>query len=138
MMKLGQVPEMPWRAGTRIHCLHDRSLRLPLLVERKVGRGHSRESLLRREKVGKVEAEHLGLNVGFNARVAQLLEKKCRIGQCTRPHARNRWRASKPTSGLLKEDNVALGRSSPNRSDQPATRAQDPGDLPGRGRSVNY
>ena len=91
---------MPWRVTARIHYVHDRSLSLLPLVGRKVGDGHSRESLPRRKKIGKVEAEHLGFNMGFNARVGQLLEKKCRISQCTWPHARNRWRTSKSTSGL--------------------------------------
>jgi hypothetical protein len=52
-----------------------------LLLRSKVGGGHSRQSLPRGNKAGKVEAEHLNLDKGFKASAGQLLKERRRTGQ---------------------------------------------------------
>ena len=112
---------MERRVAVRIHHVHNRSLSLLLLVGRKMGGRHERKSLPGSSKVGKVEAESLGLNLGFDARILQLLEKGCRIGQRTGPNPGNRRWTGKLAGGLLKADDVTLVGPAPNGGNEPPT-----------------
>jgi hypothetical protein len=59
-----------------IHCVYDRSLSFLLPLRRKMSSGHSSRSFSGGIKIRKVQAEHLGLDTGFDAHLRQLMSAR--------------------------------------------------------------
>lgn len=119
----GHVPKATWTIPVGIRSGHHRVLGLLLLINRKVRRRYAGQSVPSRGEVREIEIERLFFDTSFNPGTLELTKKGGWVRQGGWSDARNRWCSREATGSLLKEHDVALFRSCPDRGHEPSFRS---------------